>query len=72
MVRPLVLKFLSVCTAVMSFFVVWSEVLFFVKSPVLSLFAVFVQSAQVKHNYFAIEVCSLKKYINIKLIKKLS
>ena len=54
--RPVVLRLLALLTATMSFMVVWSEVLFFNKSPVLSLFAIFVGVAQRSYNYFYIEV----------------
>ena len=36
--------------------VVWSECLFFVQKPVLSLFALFVQFAKQNYDYFYIEV----------------
>ena len=37
--------------------VIWSEMTFFNKKPVLSLFALFLNSARLEYNYFAIEVC---------------
>ena len=40
----------------LSVMVVWSECLFFVKSPVLSLFALFVDLARKNYDYLMIEV----------------
>jgi len=42
--------------AVLSAMVVWSECLFFVHSPPLSLFAVLVNAAKASYNYRTIEV----------------
>jgi len=42
----------------MSLFVVWSEATFFSQSPVLSLFAVFIDLSKDNYNYLAIEVIS--------------
>ena len=42
--------------AILSVAVVWSEVTFFNKSQVLSLFALFVNIAKEKYDYFTIEV----------------
>lgn len=41
---------------VVSFMVVWSECLFFIKEPVLSLFAVFIKLARENYDYVYIEV----------------
>jgi len=53
--KPWGLRILAVILTVFSAMVVWSECLFFVHSPVLSLFALFVQLARANYNYFAIE-----------------
>ncbi|ESO12929.1 hypothetical protein HELRODRAFT_105627 [Helobdella robusta] len=66
-IRPILLKIAAILMAVMSFMVVWSECLFFVKSPVLSLFAQFVDLAERSYGYHAIEfVCILTiSYLSI-------
>ena len=46
----------SLVLMVLSFMVVWSECLFFIKSPVLSLFAVFIDLARNNYDYAYIEV----------------
>lgn len=51
-------KILAVLAGVLSVAVVWSEVTFFNKQPVLSIFANFVNLAKVKYDYFTIEVLS--------------
>ena len=51
---PLILKMLTVILGIVSAMVVWSECLFFIRSPVLSLFAIFINQAG--YNYIAIEV----------------
>ncbi|XP_063230323.1 LMBR1 domain-containing protein 2 homolog [Bacillus rossius redtenbacheri] len=53
-----VLKLLSVACGAVSLAVVWSEVTFFNKEPVLSLFALFVDLATADGNYVAIQVVS--------------
>lgn len=57
--RPWVMKGLAVVLVVMSFMVVWSECLFFVKKPVLSLFAVFINIAKLNYDYVYIEMASI-------------
>ncbi|CAG0886083.1 unnamed protein product [Cyprideis torosa] len=57
-IRWYVLRALFVVIATWSFFVVWSEVTFFNRSPVLSLFAVFIQAAKQNYDYLSIEVIS--------------
>ncbi|KAK7100923.1 G-protein coupled receptor-associated protein LMBRD2-like [Littorina saxatilis] len=52
-------KGISVVLMVLSFMVVWSECLFFIKSPVLSLFAVFINLARDNHDYAYIELASI-------------
>ncbi|KAL8571888.1 hypothetical protein ACOMHN_011480 [Nucella lapillus] len=49
----------SVVLMVLSFMVVWSECLFFIKSPVLSLFAVFINLARLNYDYAYIELASI-------------
>lgn len=51
-----VLKIAAVSAGCLSVAVVWSEVTFFNKSPVLSLFAQFVNLAKRNYDYFTIEV----------------
>ena len=55
-VKPWGLRFLSIFLIGFSMMVVWSECLFFVQKPVLSLFALFVQFAKQNYDYFYIEV----------------
>lgn len=50
---------LSLVLMVLSFMVVWSECLFFIKSPVLSLFAVFINLARLNYDYAYIELASI-------------
>lgn len=56
--KSYILKIAAIVAACLSFAVVWSEVTFFNKSPVLSIFAQFVQLASKKYDYFTIEVLS--------------
>lgn len=49
-------KVLAVLAATLSIAVVWSEVTFFNKEPVLSIFAIIVNMAKIKYDYFTIEV----------------
>lgn len=53
---PWVLRLLAVCMFIFSLMVIWSECLFFIKSPVLSLFALMIDLAKTHYNYIAIEV----------------
>ncbi|CAI9728580.1 Hypothetical predicted protein [Octopus vulgaris] len=57
--QPWVMKIVAICLAVMSFMVVWSECLFFIKKPVLSLFAVSINLANQNHDYVYIELTSI-------------
>ncbi|XP_076441318.1 G-protein coupled receptor-associated protein LMBRD2-like [Babylonia areolata] len=50
---------LSLVLMVLSFMVVWSECLFFIKSPTLSLFAVFINLARHNYDYAYIELASI-------------
>ena len=56
LLRAYVLKAVSVMLVLLSVIVVWSECLFFIKSPVLSLFAVFINLARRNYDYNYIEV----------------
>lgn len=58
-VSPWLLKSVAIVTGMFSLMVVWSECLFFVRSPVLSLFAHFVHLAQLASGYHAIEFVSI-------------
>lgn len=49
-------KLLSILAAVLSILVVWSEVTFFNKRPVLSIFAIIVNVARDNYDYLTIEV----------------
>ncbi|XP_034951262.1 LMBR1 domain-containing protein 2 homolog isoform X2 [Chelonus insularis] len=51
-------KIAAIITACLSVAVVWSEVTFFNKSPVLSLFALFLNLAKISYDYFTIEILS--------------
>ncbi|KAK7508228.1 hypothetical protein BaRGS_00000467 [Batillaria attramentaria] len=50
---------MSLILMVLSFMVVWSECLFFIQSPVLSLFAVFINLARDNYDYAYIELASI-------------
>ncbi|KOX74486.1 LMBR1 domain-containing protein 2 [Melipona quadrifasciata] len=52
-------KIVAICTGCLSIAVVWSEVTFFNKTPVLSLFAQFLNLAKANYDYFTIEVLSM-------------
>lgn len=55
-------KFLAVLAGILSVTIVWSEVTFFNKHPVLSIFAVIVNIAKINYDYFTIEVIISLKY----------
>lgn len=57
-IKSYVQKAAAICAGCLSAAVVWSEVTFFNKSPVLSLFAQFVNIAKENYDYFAIEALS--------------
>jgi len=61
-VKSYVLKVAAVCAGCLSVAVVWSEVTFFNKSPVLSLFAQFLNLAKRNYDYFTIEVNIFKAH----------
>ncbi|KAJ8667074.1 hypothetical protein QAD02_008736 [Eretmocerus hayati] len=57
-IKSYVQKTLAVFAGILSVAVVWSEVTFFNKSPVLSVFARFVNVAKANYDYFTIELLS--------------
>ncbi|XP_014603740.1 PREDICTED: LMBR1 domain-containing protein 2 homolog [Polistes canadensis] len=57
-IKSYVQKTAAICAACLSAAVVWSEVTFFNKSPVLSLFAQFVKIAEENYDYLTIEALS--------------
>lgn len=59
MVKPPFLRSLAVVTGILSAMVVWSELTFFNRSPVLSIFAVVVNIAKGKHDFLTIELFSM-------------
>eukprot|EP00102_Acyrthosiphon_pisum_P023663 XP_016660873.1 PREDICTED: LMBR1 domain-containing protein 2 homolog [Acyrthosiphon pisum] len=56
--HPMMLQVLSVITGVLSVIIVWSEITFFKKQPVLSIFALMVNVAKQNNNYVLIQVLS--------------
>ncbi|XP_066095893.1 G-protein coupled receptor-associated protein LMBRD2 isoform X1 [Saccopteryx bilineata] len=56
LLRPWFSRILAVVLSVFSVIVVWSECTFFSTTPVLSLFAVFIQLAEKTYNYIYIEI----------------
>lgn len=54
--KPFFYKLLAVLLCLLSITVVWSECTFFSTKPVLSLFAIFVQTAETFYNYICIEM----------------
>ena len=62
--KPIGQKILGVILIVFSSVVVWSECLFFVAEPVLSIFALFIELARANYDYYDIEVSDpfLSKY----------
>ncbi|XP_006821255.1 G-protein coupled receptor-associated protein LMBRD2-like, partial [Saccoglossus kowalevskii] len=55
---PWVLRFVAIVLSIFSVAVIWSEVVFFNKNPILSLFAIFVNLAADNYSYFYIELAS--------------
>lgn len=53
------LKMLAVITGFLSAMVVWSELTFFNRSPVLSIFALILNGAKYNYDFMTIEVCSM-------------
>lgn len=60
-IHPILLKILSVVCGILSVAIVWSEVTFFIKQPVVSIFALVINAAKYHNNYVMIQV---KEYIN--------
>ncbi|XP_057645612.1 G-protein coupled receptor-associated protein LMBRD2 isoform X2 [Chionomys nivalis] len=56
LLRPWFYRILAVVLSIFSVIVVWSECTFFSTTPVLSLFAVFIQLAEKTYNYIYIEI----------------
>ncbi|XP_052775817.1 G-protein coupled receptor-associated protein LMBRD2-like isoform X2 [Mya arenaria] len=56
---PWVCRVLAILLTVFSFMVVWSECLFFIKDPVLSIFAVFINLAKENYDYVYIEFAGI-------------
>lgn len=50
------LKFIAILLLLLTLMVIWSEMTFFNKKPVISFFALFLNSARESYNYFAIEI----------------
>jgi len=68
-VRKYMLKLAAVLLAILTVAVIWSEMTFFNKKPVLSLFAVFLNASRQTYNYFSIEVRYahiFRKYIEMR------
>lgn len=59
LMEPWVCRVAAVVLTIFSFMVVWSECLFFIKSPVLSIFAVFINLAKENYDYVYIELASI-------------
>ncbi|XP_050544431.1 LMBR1 domain-containing protein 2 homolog isoform X1 [Daktulosphaira vitifoliae] len=57
-IHPTLLRTLAVFTGVLSAIIVWSEITFFSKKPVLSIFALMVEAAQLSNDYVMIQVLS--------------
>uniref|UniRef100_A0A8D8RSA0 LMBR1 domain-containing protein 2 homolog n=1 Tax=Cacopsylla melanoneura TaxID=428564 RepID=A0A8D8RSA0_9HEMI len=58
-IEPKLMLVLGVIAGLMSFAVLWSEVTFFNKSPVLSLFAILFNRSAMTYDYFTIECLTL-------------
>lgn len=52
-------KFLAVTSGILSAMVVWSELTFFNRSPVLSIFAVILNAAKNNYDFMTIELCAM-------------
>lgn len=59
LLEPWVLRVVAILLTIVSFMVVWSECLFFIKDPVLSIFAVFINLAKENYDYAYIEFASI-------------
>ena len=56
------LKLISIVLVCITVMVIWSEMTFFNKKPVLSLFAIFLNATRKNYNYFTMEVCYIYIY----------
>lgn len=56
LIHPMMLRTLSVITGTLSVIIVWSEMTFFKKQPVLSIFALMVNAAKQNNDYVMIQV----------------
>jgi len=71
--KEYLLKAAAICAGTLSAAIIWSEVTFFVKDPVLSIFAAIVNLAKSNYDYFSIEVnlvdfismCRKTNFVNI-------
>jgi hypothetical protein len=54
--KKYLMKLISILLTIVTIIVIWSEMTFFNKKPVLSIFALFLNSARISYNYFSIEV----------------
>ena len=59
---PWLLRITAVLLFLLSVTLVWSEVTFFNKEPVLSIFALMIDGASVGYYYFYVEVCETNMY----------
>lgn len=55
-IHPMILRSLSLLTGLLSIIIVWSEMTFFMKQPVLSIFALMVNMAKQNNDYVMIQV----------------
>lgn len=58
-IKKYLLKTVSILMTILTFMVIWSEMTFFNKKPVLSLFAIFLNTSRETYNYFSIEIVGL-------------
>ncbi len=54
--KKYLMELISILLTIVTIIVIWSEMTFFNKKPVLSIFALFLNSARISYNYFSIEV----------------
>ena len=57
LIEDYVYRSFGIICAILSAAVVWSELTFFNEDPVLSLFALFINTIGASYDYFSIEVC---------------
>lgn len=62
-IKKYVMKLVAILLMLVTIMVIWSEMTFFNKKPVLSIFANFLIGARHSYNYFSIEV--FKKFLKI-------